>query len=372
MKRILVLSASIPCLWIFFHVLSGGSVLTAGNLTNLFKYMTMVGILSTGMTLVMAAGFIDLSVGAGLGLLGAVAAWLLASGLPLGAALALSFVLALIMGLLHGSLVAYWKVPAFIATLSGLMAYMGAKQFLANPVIPIRNAWYLQLGQGYLGGAVLWALALLVLSVFAAMTWPRAKSPDPDTTLETSSPAPRKRIWLAANLALALGLGASLLLFEKDRGLPASVLIMLIGAFFAHGLTQWTRLGRHIYALGSNREAALYAGLPLHHITLSVFVVMAVYTWLAGLVATSQLMAAAADIGDYQELYAIAACVIGGTSLSGGTGKVWMSLLGALLMASILNGMEQVGLPSPIQKMILGLILTLAVAADQFAAKREA
>jgi D-xylose transport system permease protein len=99
---------------------------------------------------------------------------------------------------------------------------------------------------------------------------------------------------------------------------------------------------------------------------------MGLLAWLAGLVATSQLMAAAADIGDYQELYAIAACVIGGTSLRGGTGNVWMSLLGALLMASILNGMEQAGIPSTFQKVILGVILTFAVGMDQVLARRKA
>ncbi|MEO6097251.1 MAG: ABC transporter permease, partial [Fibrobacteria bacterium] len=136
-------------------------------------------------------------------------------------------------------------------------------------------------------------------------------------------------------------------------------------ATLCHGLAVRTRFGRHVFAMGSNREAALYSGISINFHTMGAFVLMALLTWLAGLVATSQLMAGAADIGDYQELYAIAACVIGGTSLRGGSGNVWMSLLGALLMASILNGMEQVGIPSTMQKVILGLILSASVALDQ-------
>lgn len=359
MKRTLALALAIPLIWLFFHIASDGAVLTAGNLNNLFKYLSVVGILSVGMTVVLAAGLIDLSVGSVLGFLGALAAYLLAQGHGAPLALALSLLAAIVLGSAHGAMVAYLKVPAFIATLSGLMAYMGAKQWLANPVIAIRDPWVLQIGQGYLqtmpslmvaGGMVVFWVAIR-LFVARQQNWKKG---------------------LIEGLLLVVGIGAALWLFLSDRGIPVSVLILLASAFVAHVLTEKTRFGRHVYAMGSNREAALYAGLPLQRITLAVFALMAIYAWLAGLVASSQLMAAAADIGDYQELYAIAACVIGGTSLSGGTGKVWMSLLGALLMASILNGMEQVGIPSTWQKVILGLILTLAVAVDQWVSRRVA
>jgi D-xylose transport system permease protein len=356
MKRTLALSIAIPFIWLLFHVWSDGAVLTAGNLNNLFKYLSVVGILATGMTVVLAAGLIDLSVGSVLGFLGALAAFLLAKGLGAPLALAISLGAAIVLGSMHGVVVAYLKVPAFIATLSGLMAYMGAKQWLANPVIALRDPFVLQLGQGYLQAlpSIAVAVAIFGFWLLARLVFHRPKR------------------WWLEGLALAFGLTAALALFLSDRGLPVCVLLLLAAAFAAHVLTEKTRFGRHVYAMGSNREAALYAGLPLQRITIAVFALMGVYAWLAGLVASSQLMAAAADIGDYQELYAIAACVIGGTSLSGGTGKVWMSLLGALLMASILNGMEQVGIPSTWQKVILGLILTLAVAVDQWVSRKVA
>ncbi len=367
MRRTLVLLASIPLVWIGFHLGSGGAVLTAGNLVNLFKYLSVVGILSTGMTVVMAAGFIDLSVGSALGFLGAIQAWLLLQGMDMTTSLAISLAVAIAMGLLHGGVVAYFRVPPFIVTLSGLMAYMGAKQYLANPVIPIRNETLLLLGQGYLGEVWGYGLALFGASLFAYSRWQLRRS-----LLRRKLLASSLFRWSAETTAAFVFALGSMAVFQADRGLPVCVLAMVLGALAAHILTTRLRFGRHLYALGSNREAALYSGLPIFRITLGVFAVMGVYAWLAGLVATSQLMAGAADIGDYQELYAIAACVIGGTSLSGGSGNVWMSLLGALLMASILNGMEQVGIPSPVQKMILGLILTTAVAVDQWTSRREA
>lgn len=361
MKRTFAILLTIPAIWILFHFLSDGAVLTAGNMVNLFKYLTVVGMLATGMTFVMGAGHIDLSVGSGLGLLGAANAFLLYRyQWPLPACLAAGAALAVLMGLLHGALVAGPRIPAFIVTLSGLMAYMGLKQWLANPVIPIQNGTFLSLGQGYLAPWQGYACAGLAASGIAWTLWRRA--------------AARKRHGLAADRPLRMGLAFALptagafafaSVCNADRGVPVCVLAMALAAAGCHFLATRTRFGRHAFALGSNPEAARYAGIPVRRVVIGVFLLMALLTWLAGLTATSQLMAGAADIGDYQELYAIAACVIGGTSLRGGSGNVWMSLLGALLMASILNGMEQVGIPSTMQKVILGVILSASVALDQ-------
>jgi D-xylose transport system permease protein len=368
MKRTLVILLAIPAVWVLFHFLSDGAVLTAGNMINLFKYLTVVGLLSVGMTLVMGAGHIDLSVGSGLGFLGAVNAYLLyRQHWPLPAALAASALLAVALGCLHGVLVARAKVPAFIVTLSGLMAYMGLKQWLANPVLPIHSPAFLALGQGYLPPWGGWACAALLAAGLAVLLLRRAASRKAHGLPPTPA-ATRILGWLLPAGAAA-GLAA---VAHADRGLPVCVLALFLAALLGHGLSVRTRFGRHVLAMGSNREAAVYAGLPVAALTVGVFAWMGLMAWLAGLVATSQLMAAAADIGDYQELYAIAACVIGGTSLRGGTGNVWMSLLGALLMASILNGMEQAGIPSTFQKVILGIILTLAVGLDQVLARRKA
>lgn len=366
MKRTLAILLTIPAIWILFHVLSGGAVLTPGNMVNLFKYLTVVGLLATGMTFVMGAGHIDLSVGSGLGLLGAVNALMLDRlHWPLPLCLLAGAALAVLMGLLHGALVSGPRIPAFIVTLSGLMAYMGLKQYIANPVIPIRDKLFLELGQGYLAPWQGYACAAAAAAGIGLSLFLKA--------------AARKRHGLAAEktwrMALAwalpaLGCFVFAAVCNADRGVPVCVLAMGLAAWACHFLAVRTRFGRHAFAMGSNPEAARYSGIPLARSVAGVFVLMGLLTWLAGLTATSQLMAGAADIGDYQELYAIAACVIGGTSLRGGTGNVWMSLLGALLMASILNGMEQVGIPSTMQKVILGIILSASVALDQVLGRR--
>ncbi len=349
MKRALVLLIAVPLIWVLFHFLSEGAVLTAGNMVNLFKYLSVVGILAAGMTLVIGSGHIDLSVGSLLGFLGAANALLLASGWPLGFALVTSALLGIAAGSLHGVFVAYLRVPSFIVTLSGLLAYMGLKQHLANPVIPIRDETLLLLGHGHLQGAVAWLLTVAVAALIVALS--------------------SKEHRLPALLAAAAVLGMTMVA-EQDRGIPYSVLALGAAAALCHFLAVKTRPGRYVFALGSNAEAARYAGIPVRATVLFAFGLMGLMAWLAGLTATTQLMAGAADVGDQLELYAIAACVLGGTSLRGGSGNVWMSVLGALLMASILNGMEQMGVASTIQKIILGLILVTAVAADQWANRR--
>lgn len=359
MKRALVLLIAIPVLWLLFHALSDGAVLTAGNMVNLFKYLSVVGILAAGMTLVIGAGHIDLSVGSLLGFLGAANAYMLATegwGWSLGAALIASAVVGLLAGALHGGLTAFFRVPSFIVTLSGLLAYMGLKQYLANPVIPLRDEHLIMLGQGYLQNGAAWIFTAIVVGVLWAVT------------LLTGRKSGRE--YAGVGLVTA-GLCAMTATAVQDRGIPYSVIALGVAGLLCSFIAQKTRAGRYVFALGSNPEAARYAGIPVRGIIIFTFALMGLMAWLAGLVATSQLMAGAADIGDQQELYAIAACVLGGTSLRGGSGNVWMSILGALLMASILNGMEQMGIASTIQKIILGVILVAAVAADQWTRRKE-
>jgi D-xylose transport system permease protein len=230
---------------------------------------------------------------------------------------------------------------------------MGLKQYIANPVIPIRDESLILLGQGHLHGVSAWVFTGVVVIV----------------VLFVSLMSGRRGFWGAA--LVSAGLLGMTAVAAQDRGIPYSVLALGAAGLLCHFIAVKTRAGRYAFALGSNAEAARYAGIPVRGITIFVFALMGLMAWLAGLTATSQLMAGAADIGDQQELYAIAACVLGGTSLRGGTGNVWMSILGALLMASILNGMEQMGIASTVQKIILGVILVAAVAADQWTRRQE-
>ncbi len=366
-QRLITLLVAIPLILLLFHFLSDGAVFNPANFVNLFKYVSVVGLLSIGMTLVIVNGHIDLSVGSGLGLLGAYGAYFLTNQqLPLPVVFVIGICLALTMGLIHGICVVYLKVPSFIVTLSGLMAYMGLKHLIANPVIPILNETYLYIGQGYLPKTLALVIACyiplqILMSGLLKIRRQKSKQIPADAPLGLVA-----RFFLVGILSLGITL-----VCNQDRGIPFCAMLMVVLAAIYSFLANKTRFGRQLYAVGSNPEAAYYAGVNTSKITILVFMLMAIMVLAAGTVATTQLMAGAPDIGDYQELYAIAACVLGGASLKGGTGSIWMSLLGAVLMASILNGMEQVGIASPVQKLILGLILTTAVALDKWALHKK-
>src|SRR5690606_38691615 len=227
-----VLLLAIPALWLLFHALSDGAVLTAGNMVNLFKYVSVVGILAAGMTLVIGAGHIDLSVGSLLGFLGAANAYILAStgwGWPLPAALAVSALLGLAAGSLHGGLTAWFRVPSFIVTLSGLLAYMGLKQYDANPVIPLRDEALIMLGQGYVQDGAAWILTLVVIGTMWA------------ATLLAGRTSGRE---VGGVMLVTAGLGAMTVVAVQDRGIPYAVIGLGLAGFLCHFIAQKTRAGR--------------------------------------------------------------------------------------------------------------------------------
>jgi ribose transport system permease protein len=287
--------------------------LSAENVSNILGQASVVGILACGMTLVIVSGQIDLSVGSMLGMLGAIAATLVSReigpGLPGIAAAALVILLGAALGAAQGSLVAYLKIPSFVVTLGGLMAYRGVLLLVAASTIPVASAFINGLGQAAL------PIGSFLLPVrFAAM----------------------------ALLAVATSIVASRMKF-----------------------------GRYLYAIGGNAEAARYSGIRVSAHVVGAFAIMGAVAGFAGLVSAGIQMAADAGAGDLLELYAIAACVIGGTSLSGGKGNVLGSVLGALLMAIIRNGLSLLGVTSAGEKIVLGLLLVFAVTLDTLFNRRR-
>jgi ribose/xylose/arabinose/galactoside ABC-type transport system permease subunit len=279
------------------------------NVANILGQAAVVGILACGMTLVIVSGHIDLSAGSLMGMLGAVAAWLMASrgaGWNGPAAALAALALGAGLGALQGSVVAWLRVPSFVVTLGGLLAFRGVLLLVAASTIPVESAFVNGLG--------------------------------------------------AASVA----------------GLPARFLVMIALAAAVHVLATRFRFGRYLYAIGGNARAARYAGIRVEWHLAGVFALMGAVAGLAGVVLAGIQMAADAGAGDLMELYAIAACVIGGTSLSGGRGTVSGSVIGALIMAVIRNGLSCLGVASAGEKIILGLILVCAVGLDlAFSRNRE-
>jgi D-xylose transport system permease protein len=359
--KLMALLIAIALIWAFFSWKTEGGFLTPRNLSNLLRQMSVTGILACGMVLVIIAGEIDLSVGSLLGLLGGAAAILNVNyQLPLALNIALVLLLGLLCGLFNGYLTAYRGIPSFIVGLGGMLAFRGILLGITGglTIAPVSED-LVYLGQGYLptqAGLVL-VIGLFILTV--VLTWQRRNS-------RTRYGLPLPALWRDGVKVLLIGL----LLFGFVRtlnsydGVPVPVLLLLaLLGLFSYVSTQ-TVFGRRIYSVGSNMEATRFSGVNVQAIKLGVFGIMGMMCALAGLVNTARLAAGSPSAGNMGELDAIAACFIGGTSMRGGSGTIYGALIGALVMASLDNGMSMLDVGTYWQMIVKGSILMLAVWVD--------
>ncbi|HWW08584.1 sugar ABC transporter permease [Collimonas sp.] len=359
--KIMALLIAIAIIWAFFSWKTEGGFVTPRNLSNLLRQMSITGILACGMVLVIIGGEIDLSVGSLLGLLGGVAAVLNVSHhLPLPLNLCLVLLLGLALGLFNGYLTAYMRIPSFIVGLGGMLAFRGILLGVTGglTIAPVSSD-LVYLGQGYLPphfgvvlGCGLFALALV-------LSW-RQRS----NRLLHALPVPP--LWRDALRVLLIGL--ILLAFVSTLntydGIPVPVLLLLALLGLFSYITTQTVFGRRIYSVGSNMEATRLSGVNVQAVKLWIFGIMGVMCALAGLVNTARLAAGSPSAGNMGELDAIAACFIGGASMRGGSGTVYGALIGALVMASLDNGMSMLDVDTYWQMIVKGSILMLAVWVD--------
>ncbi len=336
--------AALLLIGIVFSVTTEGTFLSPRNLSLLSRQMAVTSMLASGMVLVIVAGQIDLSVGALAGLCGAIAAMLCVNaGFSVPLAFAVALVIGGLLGAAQGILVAALAIPPFIVTLGGMLIFQGILLGLTKGVSISPPVSFLAVGQNYLSPASTWGVgagvALLAL-------WQG-----------------RKKARLRA-VAVALGALGSAYLFNAYEGLPVPVVLMLVLAAAFWLISAHTPFGRHLYAIGGNRDAAFYAGIPIHGRIVAAFTLMGMVAAAAGLVLTARVGAASSDAGRMLELDAIAAAVIGGTSLMGGRGSVWGALLGGAITASLDNGMSLLNTEPYWQPIIKGAILVAAVSAD--------
>lgn len=341
-------------IWLVLALATQGTFLLPRNLSLLARQMAVTSILATGMVLVIVAGQIDLSVGALAGLLGAIAALVAVKlGWPTPLAVLLAPLCGAALGAGQGALVARLRIPPFIVTLGGMLLFQGTLLGLTRGVSIAPPRDFLEIGQAYLPRMAGWVLggllALLLLGL--ALRGPR--------------PTPARGVGLAL---LTLGFVATLNAYE---GVPMPVLIVLLLAAGLAFVADRTPFGRHLYAIGGNREAAHYAGIAIEARVVQVFTLMGALAGIAGVVLTARVGAATSDAGRMMELDAIAAAVIGGTSLLGGQGRVFGALLGALVMASLDNGMSLLNTEAFWQPILKGTILVAAVAVDMAGRRRD-
>ena len=351
--RALTMVGALAAIWIVFSITTGGTFLMPRNLSLLARQMSVTSILAIGMVLVIVAGQIDLSVGALAGLMGALSAMAYTNrDWPLAASFLLVLALGAALGAVQGSLVAWLKIPPFIVTLGGMLVFQGALLGVTGGVSTSPGRSYVYIGQRYVPVVLGWTLAGIVAAFFL---------------YRAARATGLRRLQWAGSAVLALVATGVMNAYE---GIPMPVLLVLVLAAFFAGATHHTRFGRHLYAIGGNREAAFYSGISIERHIVGVFTVMGLLSAVAGVVLTARVGSATSDAGRMMELDAIAAAVIGGTSLLGGQGTVWGALLGALVMASLDNGMSLLNTESFWQPIIKGGILVAAVAVDMVGRRR--
>jgi D-xylose transport system permease protein len=358
-------------IWTIFY-LQEPRFLSAQNLTNLVLQAAAVGTISVGIVLVLLLGEIDLSVGSVSGLCACVLAVLnIKQGWPAVPAIMVAILVGAAIGLIQGSIFTRFGVPSFVVTLAGLIGWQGVQLAVLGetgtinfpfdgPVATLTNTFFPP-WVGYL-------LVLVAVGAYvgSALVGSRRRAAAGLLT------APLSDVVLKA-VGLGALLLAAVLVFNADRGTPLALLIFVGFVVLFDQILRRTRYGRSIFAVGGNVEAARRAGINVSLVRVTVFVLCSSMAAIGGILAASRLLAAGQSSGGGETLlYAIAAAVIGGTSLFGGRGSTYSALLGILVIFSIANGMDLLGLESSIKFMITGAVLLAAVILDAVARRGRA
>ncbi|HTJ36669.1 MAG TPA: sugar ABC transporter permease [Dactylosporangium sp.] len=344
--------------------------LSARNLSNLLLQIAVLGTLAVGMVTVLVLGEIDLSVGAVAGVSAAVLARLIAEhGAPAWLAVALALLTGAAIGLVHGTIITAAGIPSFIITLAGLLVWQGAQLALVGDggQIPIRDTAIRSIASSYVVPGFGWVLALLVVAGFAGLRALRRRRRARHGL--ANPPLSGEAFALAA---VAVLVGAVTWLLNSYFGIPWVFVLLLALAGGAGVLMTGTPFGRHVTAIGGNREAARRAGIPVNQTVIVVFVLVSAIAALAGVIeASRQFSASNALGGGTLQLNAIAAAVIGGTSLFGGLGRIHHAILGALVVGSVQNGLDLLGEPAAVKNIATGVILVVAVVLDAVSRRRR-
>lgn len=356
-----------------FAATTEGVFMSSRNLSNLLNQTGYIAVLAVGMTLVIVIRHVDLSVGFLAGFLGAVAAiGMVQWGLPAIAVIPLVLFFGIIAGLITAFPVAQLGIPSFVASLAGWLIYRGFLQLVTEGTgtIIIPNAGFNALGNGFipdlpLGGflegihklTLLLGIAAIGLYVYSQLTSRRKKVAYGFEVMPND-------IFILQLVFVSGLIGAITWILAGYNGLSWTVVIMLLVVAIYHFVTTQTVLGRHIYAVGGNPDAAELSGISVKRITYIVFGSMGMLSALSGILFASRLQSATTTAGTLFELDAIAAAYVGGVSAAGGVGRVTGSIIGALVMTSLTSGMNLMGVGISYQYIVRGAVLAAAVIFD--------
>jgi putative multiple sugar transport system permease protein len=358
---------------VFFTITTKGLFVSSRNIGNLVNAMSYIAVLAVGMTMVIVIRHIDLSVGYLAGTLGAVAAIALKFWhLPVYATIPLVLALGILAGLLTAFLVAQMKIPAFVATLAGWLFYRGLLQLATTSTgtIIIENDVFNALGNGFIpdfpGVGILPGVhkVTLLLGLLAIGLFIRGEISNRGKTQAYNFEVLPMNMFILKLAFLSAVIAVITWVLAGYQGLSWAAVVLLFVILVYSYITTKTVIGKHIYAVGGNPEAAELNGISVKKITYLVFGSMGMLTALSGILYASWLRSATTIAGSGMELDAIAAAFVGGVAVAGGVGKVTGSIIGALVMASLTNGMNLLGWDISIQYIVRALVLTGAVIFD--------
>ncbi len=403
--RLIGLLLGLAAIWIGFNYMSGGTFLSPRNLWNLSVQFAAVATMASGMVLVIVSRNIDLSVGSMLATIATAMALLQSEILPelLGFDHAATWIIALLAGVVLGALIgafqgviiAYVGVPAFIVTLGGLLVWRGVAFLMASgrTIAPLDSTFRLIGGgsAGAIGGGWSWFLAGVACVAIIALIVNNRR-------MRRRYGLKLRPVWAEITVggilcgAVLIGVGTLNRYYMPESlarsyaesrgiawpeggldipmGLAYPVLIVIAIALLMTFIANRRRFGRYVYAIGGNPEAAQLAGVNTRWTTVKIFTLMGMLVAVAAAIQSARLNAAVSGMGQLNELYVIAAAVIGGTSLAGGVGTIAGAMLGALVMQSLQSGMVLMGVDAPLQTVVVGIVLVLAVAIDAYYQRR--
>jgi D-xylose transport system permease protein len=370
--RLVLMAGVLAVVAIVFNILSSGIFLSPENLYNIAQQTAVVGIVAAVAVLVIVARHIDLSVGSVMGFVGVLMATLMyTANWSWQTAVLAGLAAAIAAAMYQGALTAMLGVPSFVVTLGGLMSFRGAAFLVADgKTQPVNDAFFQRLGGGFdgaIGTTASWVIAALMCAalLFGVVSKRRAK---------TQYTIPNNPFWIdaltfAVPAIIILAFTATMNQYKipsKDapQGIPIPVLIWALVAFSISFLVHRTRFGRYVFAMGGNPDAASLVGIPVKRVTLMLFGLMGILIAIAAIVSIARLNAGTNSLGTSMELYVIAAAVIGGTALAGGSGSILGSVLGALIMQSIDSGMLLLDVSIGWRYVIIGQVLIAAVVFD--------
>ncbi|NLM75165.1 MAG: sugar ABC transporter permease [Clostridiaceae bacterium] len=361
---------------IAFGLATDGLFISPRNISTLLNQTGYIMVLAVGMTLIIVCQYIDLSVGYLAGFSGAIAAILMTQyGVSEWVAIPVVMIFGLIVGIFNGFLVGQLGIPAYVVSLAGMFIWRGLLLMATNKTgtIIIPNKGFNAIGNGFIPDIVEnneFHVLTLIIGALGILIYIISAIRNRQSKIRYGFEVLSKPLFIIKLIFISFIIGLLSWIIADYNGLSWTVIICLLVVGIYHFITQKTTLGRHIYAMGGNRNAAQLAGISVKKITFIIFASMGMLSAVSGILYTSRLQSATTTAGTMFELDAIASAFVGGASASGGVGKVTGSIVGALVMAALTNGMNLMGVDISYQYAIRGAVLVLAVFFDVTTRKR--